>query len=456
MARVLIIDVKNNRRGVVNKSVNAGLGTRTVIGTSWRAKLLEFAKKRGVVIPMIEYAYVASLLRSKGHQMWYKAFSMEDIGGISTFLETKQIDLVIFYPALVSHTDDFQVAKQIRQLKPALKLGAFGPFASNFGDICLEFFDWVISGEVESVLLKKDLSELQGVVKAEGVIENLDSIPFPDWSIFEGQAFSYKPMLSEEPFFTMLGSRGCPMSCGHYCPYPASQGAKWRFRSTDSLVEEIKYLQAHYNAKGVLFRDAYFSMNKKRTREFAEKLLQANVKIKWACETRIESLSSDLIDLLYKSGLRSINIGVESEDKTILTHAGRATITRSKEELLVDYCYKKGIKINAFYILGLMEDTLESVRKTIRYAKSLNTFTAQFTINTPLPGTPWYKEMQDKILTSNLEELDNNTLVFQHPNLSREKLAYLKEEAFLKYYFSLGFFKRKLFFDFREVFGLSS
>lgn len=274
MPNVLIMDVKNHRRGVVNKSVNAGLGTRTVIGSSWRAKVLEFAKKQGVVIPMIEYAYLASVLKTKGYKVHYAAFKMQDTNEILNFLRSQRIDQVIFYPALVSHTDDFQVAKDLRSQLPEITLGAFGPFVSAFEELSSQHFDWIISGEAEALLFKKDLKELRGIEKADTTVSDLDSIPFPDWSIFEGQEFSYKPMLNETPFFTMLSSRGCPMSCGFYCPYPASQGSKWRFRSVASLIEEIKYLQKKFDARGILFRDAYFSLNKKRTRDFAEKLLE--------------------------------------------------------------------------------------------------------------------------------------------------------------------------------------
>ncbi|MCP4751554.1 MAG: radical SAM protein, partial [Proteobacteria bacterium] len=120
----------------------------------------------------------------------------------------------------------------------------------------------------------------------------------------------------------------------------------------------------------------------------------------------------------YKSGLRSINIGIESANPQALKGSKRNGVKREKE--LIEFCYYLGIKINAFFILGLLPDTKESIKETIHYAKSLKIFSAQFTINTPLPGTSFYEDIGHLLIDQNLENYDNNTLVFQHPNLTKK------------------------------------
>ena len=69
------------------------------------------------------------------------------------------------------------------------------------------------------------------------------------------------------------------MSCGHYCPYPASQGKKWRTRSVDSLIAEFQYLKNDFQARSILFRDAVFSLKNERTIEFCETLIRKNIKM---------------------------------------------------------------------------------------------------------------------------------------------------------------------------------
>ena len=58
--------------GILNKDVNSGLGTRTQVGESFRAKLLERTKKGGIQLPLLEIAYVSALLNKQNHSVTYK------------------------------------------------------------------------------------------------------------------------------------------------------------------------------------------------------------------------------------------------------------------------------------------------------------------------------------------------------------------------------------------------
>ena len=259
-------------------------------------------------------------------------------------------------------------------------------------------------------------------------------------------------MLSRTPFLPILGSKGCPMSCKYYCPYPATQGAKYRRRSVESLISEIKYLKDKFSVKSILFRDPYFSLDNRRTIALAKALIDEDINILWGCETRLDSLSEENLTLLYKAGLRSINIGLETNDKFVLESNKRNGVDLTRDEKLIDFSYNLGIKINAFFIIGFNEDTRKTVLNMIQYAKSLNLYAAQFTVNTPLPGTEYYKDMSSQIIDNNLENFDNNTLVFKHKNLSKEDIEQLKEKAFVDYYFRFGFIRKYIRWTIRDLF----
>jgi len=452
--KVLIVDSISSKKGVVNKDVNGGLGTRTQIGDSYGARILEYLKKANVILPLIEYGYVASILKAKGHKVDYHQESNNDLSFLRNKIKKENYLYILFHPSLVAYKTDVEIARDLKQNFPNIILGAFGPFVSACTKEISDYFDWVAVGEIDKLLMDSALSELKGVCLVNGYVSNLDSLPFPDWKPFDIEKFSYKPMIKKKPFFTMQGSRGCPMSCGYYCPYPSSQGKKWRTRSISSLIEEIKSLQQKYNARAILFRDAYFSLKKDRVQEFAEKLIEENINIEWGCETRLDSLDKKLLKICYDAGLRSANIGIESEDDDILKANKRKGIAKSFQEDLIDYCYSLGIKVNGFFILGLDGDTVESIEKTIQYAKRLKLYAAQFTVSTPLPGTPFYNDMvrDNKIVRKDLELLDNNTMVFDHDNLTSEQIHNLKEKAFLTYYFRPRFILDQFRWKTRELF----
>ena len=81
-------------------------------------------------------------------------------------------------------------------------------------------------------------------------------------------------------------------------------------------------------------------------------------------------------------------------------------------------------------------------------------YAAQFTVSTPLPGTPFYNDMvkNNKIVNKELELLDNNTMVFDHENLTGDQIHKLKEEAFLRYYFRPSFIVEQIRWKTRELF----
>ena len=178
-----------------------------------------------------------------------------------------------------------------------------------------------------------------------------------------------------------------------------------------------------------------FTGNNQRAQFMAELMIQNKLGLVWACETALEFLNEDLLKLLYKAGLRSVNVGVESGDDGILSNVQRRAEQQRRSEHLVDFCNKVGIRVSAFYCLGLPLDTEATIRKTINYAKRLNTHVATFNVFTPYPGTPLYERVKNDIFDHDWEHYTSFTPVYRHPHLSVEQLEHLREEAFLSFYF---------------------
>ncbi len=110
-------------------------------------------------------------------------------------------------------------------------------------------------------------------------------------------------------------------------------------------------------------------------------------------------------------------------------------IIQGEPEEIVNYCDKLGIRVTAFYLLGLPGDTEESIKNTVDYAKRLNTHVAQFFIHTPFPGTEYFEKVKHRLIEKDWEKFDCYTPVFRHENLSAQDLLRLKEWAFVSYYY---------------------
>ncbi len=413
----------------VGKDQMGGYGINTQVGNSIFARILTITKKRKRRIPFLILGYLTSILQNNGHEVI-----------IINGNEPQEVDLIIIPTTIVDCKNELKFAKRIKKERKKTKIGLIGPFAGVKPDYYEGCYDFIVSGEPENVFFSiTDKKIPEGYIVSKPV-KDLDSLPFPDWDKFQVNKFSYKPILTKKPMLPILTSRGCVYKCD-YCAYPVYYKT-YRKRSPENVISEIKYIKKKYNAKSSIFRDPLFTCDRKRAKKIAELIIkeQLNNDFEWACETRLDLIDEKTIDFFYEAGLRGFNVGIESIEPEILKNADRIPINIAHQNKMIEYCHKKGINIAAFYVLGLEKDTEESIKKTISYAKKLNTLVAQFHINTPLPGTPLFEKLKNDIYEKDWEKFTFFNPVFKHKNLSNKKLLELKEKAWVSYYFRFKYF----------------
>ena len=86
------------------------------------------------------------------------------------------------------------------------------------------------------------------------------------------------------------------------------------------------------------------------------------------------------------------------------------------------------------FIIGFPADNEASIMKTINYAKKLNTTFSQFNVWTPYPGTPVFKEYENKIITEKFEDFDMYNLVFSHNIFTPKRIRELLSKSYSMYY----------------------
>lgn len=418
--KIALIERTSTRN--VNKDQMGGYGIDTRVGLSFFARWIMLKKKNMRNIPVLNLAYMAAIFAKDGHSV--RVMERDSIA---------EADLFVIASSIVDYRSELELASVIKNRFPSASVGFVGPFAAYLSDEYLKHGDFVIKGEPETAAM-----EISKGIIPRGVVEShyqkdLDKLDFPAWQFFNINSYSYSPTITKIPFLPMLSSRGCTFSCD-YCPYLAYE-TKWRTRSVENITEEIRYLKERFKVKGLLFRDTIFTLDKERARNIALAIAENNFDIEWACETRTDLLDEKLVDDMYRGGLRAVNIGVESASQDLLNKAGRKAVSVNHQEKIIRYCENKGIKVISFYLLGLPDDTPETVAGTIAYAKKLNTFLAQFHVLTPFPGTKFYPKVKDMVESSDWEDFNSFTPLLKNAELSSGELLRLKEGAFVSYYF---------------------
>ena len=426
--RVVIADLKG-RGGFVNKdTVVGGYGSR-LEGFSWTTRWMERARKLFQNVPSIHCGYLAAIFEKAGHDVRI------------TKEEYVDADMTLILSSLVDYRHEIEWGREAKR-KFGTKVGFFGAVATHMPELLQDHADFLIKGEPEQAAMRIAAGEVPSGIMPSLAIDDLDSLPFPAWHLFNsGRHAVGRSMRASRHSFPVLSSRSCPEFCT-YCPHRIT--APYRARSAENVVAEIESICKKYGEAYFIFRDPLFTEERHRAIAIAEGILRKKLKVGFECETRLDDLDKDLLDLLHRAGLNTITFGVESMDPATLKRVGRRPIPRDHQLEIMSYCRDKGITTEAFYVLGFLTDTVESIRATIDYAIDLGSMCALFKLLTPYPGTPLYKHMKHLITETDWQKFDGYTPTFNHPNMTQQELKNLLGLAYTRYYirpsFGLGYF----------------
>jgi len=184
-----------------------------------------------------------------------------------------------------------------------------------------------------------------------------------------------------------MTSRGCPQKCV-FCDL---RGTPYRFRSPKNILEEIRL----WVDKGVMeffIQDDNFTINRRRTIEFCQLLIDSGMRIKYKISSRVDYLDDELLGYLKRSGCYRIYFGVESGSQKILDYLEKGiTVEQIREVFKV--AKKHGIDRCAYIMIGAPGETRKDIQATIDLIKEIKPEHLHCSICTPMPKTFFYKKL---------------------------------------------------------------
>ena len=400
-------------------------------------------------------AYLASVL--KDHEI-----KIVDSLALNYGMNDIEREIKNFDPAVVGITATtpmiygaYKTASMAKENGCKVILG--GPHATFMANEILEecpYIDIVVRGEGEKTIKELmnggNLKNIRGttfrkngkIIKNENrpFIQDLDSIPFPAYHLLPMDKYE----ADGQRFGMILTSRGCPFNC-NFCSSSKICGKKWRSRSPSNVIQELQILRDEYGTKEIEFMDDTFTLDNKRADEICDRIIEEKMDISWTCSSRVNTITKKLASKLKKAGCHTIYLGIESGSQRILDKLGKA-ITIQQAKNAVKIVKEAGLNALGSFIIGIPGETIDMIKKTIKFAKKLRLDFAQFTLCTPYPGTKLFEMAKKNGLFSTKDWSKYTTLdpVMKIGELTQKQLKNLLYRAYMSFYLRPSFLFKQL------------
>lgn len=330
---------------------------------------------------------------------------------------------------------DIDLAVKLKQIFPEAKLC----FAGHIAKLLKTWIDNNVKCMDEAIEIPLDFYMYQLVNKTDCV--DVDKFPCPDYSLFPYQKYLDQKHLR----LALQASRGCNMGC-KYCPYNAFYEDKMYFYNIEKVIRDMKML-CKLEPEILLFRDQFFTADRERIKCLCKRMIQEGITVRWTCETRIEFLDEELMDLMIDAGMCMICFGVESGDPAILKQYNRNFVDDEEIAYRVDYLNRRGVLTLGFYIIGFPEETWETAQLTFQRALKLGSTIAQFS---PYEPCVMSEERRKSLTPEDFYMYKNTMKMDEEYALSPEEITYLIDSFATIYNYKNGELQNNYFNEVRK------
>lgn len=358
----------------------------------------------------------------------------------------------------------YEIARLVKEAGIPVFMG--GVHVTYLPDEALKYCDFVLRGEADDCILDfisalekgEGFETIPGLsFRKDGAIvhntqmsfcKEMDVLPCPDFSIIGGLEDKPYTKLNITPIMT---SRGCPYDCS-FCSVTGMFGHKYRFRSTERVLEELA-LHQEGGGNWVFFYDDNFAAHKRRTKELLAAMIEHGCTPPWTAQVRVEiAKDTELLNLMKRSNCHTVYIGFESINPATLKAYNKKQSVKDIEEC-IEALHTNGIHIHGMFVFGSDEDTADTIGETARFAKKNDLESVQFLILTPLPGTKCFRdfEKEGRILTKDWSLYDAHHVVFEPKRMLPHELQRSMVKATKEFYSLWQIAKRVVRRDFFNV-----
>jgi anaerobic magnesium-protoporphyrin IX monomethyl ester cyclase len=355
-------------------------------------------------------------------------------------------------PAVYKAQETLALCKRVHPDVPTVLGGIHGTFM--YRQVLQEApgVDYIVRGEGEEVVVnlvralgtgrmeevRRDVKGIAYRENGEAVatpanppIQDLDALT-PDWGILEWEHYKYIPLNCRlaVPNF----ARGCPFTCS-FC----SQWKFWRtYRTRDPIkfVDEIEELVKVHKIGFFILADEEPTIHRKKFVQLCEELVRRNLPVQWGINTRVTDILRDeaLLPLYRKAGLVHVSLGTEAAAQLKLDRFHKE-IKVEQSKRAIELLRQNGIVTEAQFIVGLENETPETLEETYRMAQDWKPDLVNWNCYTPWPFSDLFEELGSKVEVRDYAKYNFVTPIIQPDAMTREEVLRGVLNNYRRFYF---------------------
>lgn len=323
-------------------------------------------------MPALSLLTMGALLKQNGHEV-----SVIDLAGVEdykSYIENEKHKLDCDWLGFGCTTPQFNEAQRIRdyiknyyQLKIPIVCGGMHitseVYANEMGFLNNGGFDSYCTGEGYNSILKmcEDLKEEGRLRKlyTEPIWKDVDTLPYADRDLVDIRSYKYK--LGNHPATTIYTSYGCYYECS-FCESKMAGSYTVRNMSPERIKAEVKYIRDRWGFTG--FMDFSDELNLNRDRFLGICRIYKELEdVVWRGFLVTAKWDEEMARAAKESNCYQIATGIESFSPIILRGISKPS-TPELNKRFVRICKKAGLNTKVFMILGLPNESWETVAET--------------------------------------------------------------------------------------------
>lgn len=263
-------------------------------------------------------------------------------------------------------------------------------------------------------------------------IQDLDALPMA-WDLVEWPIYTYRAK-NNARLAIVSSSRGCMEKCS-FCSQQLFWERSWRARSAENFVAELELLRDSYGVEVAMLSDEIPTFDRERWVRILDLMIERKVGVKLLMETRVDDIlrDADIMGKYREAGVEHIYVGVEAGDQATLDLFNKNTkVEQSKAA--IDIINNADIVSETSFVLGMPNDTPESIAATIELAKHYNPDMAFFLAIAPWPYAELYPELEPYVATRDYRKYNLVEPVIKPKAMTVEELERELGRASQKFY----------------------